>query len=276
MRLPAVAPRSYKMTNMRPPQKTKLLKVIILGDGGVGKSALLTRFVSNRYDENNFHTIGVEFMNKDIQVDGEKYTLQIWDTAGQERFRALRTPFYRGSDICLLCYAMDDRDSLRGLRLWRNEFLTYANVKSDRFPFIVVGNKNDIRPERWQVRREDVQQWCMEQSIASHIETSSKTATNVSDAFVLGLRQWKAMECVAEAEQRQNGDTIDLTRPIQLMKRRNCCTGGGSSKTSDVVDADDDDGRNADASMRSPSSLTRHLFGQARSSPKAPSTNYRL
>lgn len=66
-----------KMTNMRPPQKTKLLKVVILGDGGVGKSALLTRFVSNRYDENNFHTIGVEFMNKDIVVDGEKYTLQV-------------------------------------------------------------------------------------------------------------------------------------------------------------------------------------------------------
>ncbi|KAH8415024.1 hypothetical protein KR215_011190 [Drosophila sulfurigaster] len=288
------------MTNMRPPQKNKLLKVIILGDGGVGKSALLTRFVSNRYEENNFHTIGVEFMNKDITVDGEKYTLQIWDTAGQERFRALRTPFYRGSDICLLCYAVDDRDSLRGLRLWRNEFLNYADVNADRFPFIVVGNKvsfannlqfnvnvnsrlsrlhlqNDIRADKRQVGREDVQQWCAEQSIASHIETSSKTATNVTDAFVLGLRQWKTMECVAEAEQRQHGDTIDLTRPIRLMQRRSCCTGGGGSgKPTDVVDADDDDGQIADAAMRSPSSMSRHLFGQARSSPKAPSTNYRL
>lgn len=65
------------MTNMRPPQRSKLLKVVILGDGGVGKSALLNRFVSNRYEENNFHTIGVEFMNKDIEVDGERYTLQV-------------------------------------------------------------------------------------------------------------------------------------------------------------------------------------------------------
>ncbi|XP_034472257.1 ras-related protein Rab-9A [Drosophila innubila] len=264
------------MTNMRPPHKTKLLKVIILGDGGVGKSALLTRFVSNRYDENNFHTIGVEFMNKDITVDGEKYTLQIWDTAGQERFRALRTPFYRGSDICLLCFALDDRDSLRGLKLWRNEFINYADVKPDRFPFIVVGNKNDIREQKRQVSREDVQQWCTDQSIVSHIETSSKTATNVTDAFMLGLRQWKAMECVAEAEQRQNGDSIDLTRPIRLMQRRHCCTGGGVSKTADVVDADVDDGQIADAAMRSPSSMSRYLFGQSRSSPKAPSTNYRL
>lgn len=65
------------MTSMRPPNKTTLLKVVILGDGGVGKSCLMNRFVSNQFDENSFHTIGVEFLNKDIDVDGEKYTLQV-------------------------------------------------------------------------------------------------------------------------------------------------------------------------------------------------------
>lgn len=227
--------------------------------------------------------------------------LQIWDTAGQERFRALRTPFYRGSDICLLCYAIDDRDSFRGLRMWRNEFVNYADVQAERFPFIVVGNKvgkrllqkpfsncelisfdfqSDIRPEKRQVGLDEVQQWCAEQSIACHIQTSSKMANNVTDAFVLGLRQWKRMECVAEAEQRQHGDTIDLMRPVSLIQRRNCCTGGGGGVGGvggrDVVDADDDDV--ADASMRSPAAnaMTRKLFGKARSSPKAPATNYRL
>ncbi|KAH8413235.1 hypothetical protein KR009_009078 [Drosophila setifemur] len=249
------------MTNMRPPQRSKLLKVVILGDGGVGKSALLTRFVSNRYEENNFHTIGVEFMNKDIVVDGERFTLQIWDTAGQERFRALRTPFYRGSDICLLCYALDDRDSLRGLGLWRNEFLNYADVDPERFPFIVVGNKNDIPQQRRQVNFDVVQQWCAEQKIASHIETSSKAATNVTEAFVLGLRQWRHMECVAEAELRQQGDTIDLTRPIRLVQRRICCTGGGEGQDTD------------DASMRTPG---KKMFGQKRNGAAAPKTNYQL
>lgn len=65
------------MTSMRPPNKTILLKVVILGNGGVGKSCLMNRFVSNQFDENSFHTIGVEFLNKDIVVDGEKYTLQV-------------------------------------------------------------------------------------------------------------------------------------------------------------------------------------------------------
>lgn len=65
-----------KMTSMRPPSKSTLLKVVILGDGGVGKSCLMNRFVSNQFDENSFHTIGVEFLNKDIEIDGQKYTLQ--------------------------------------------------------------------------------------------------------------------------------------------------------------------------------------------------------
>uniref|UniRef100_A0A6P4ELN3 Ras-related protein Rab-9A-like n=1 Tax=Drosophila rhopaloa TaxID=1041015 RepID=A0A6P4ELN3_DRORH len=191
------------------------------------------------------------------------HTTQIWDTAGQERFRALRTPFYRGSDICLLCYALDDRDSLKGLTLWRNEFLNYADVDQDKFPFIVVGNKNDIPAQKRQVNFELVQQWCADQKIACHIETSSKAATNVTDAFVLGLRQWRHMECVAEAELRQQGDTIDLTRPIRLVQRRICCTGGGEGQAAD----------GGDDAMRSPGSK---MFGQKRNTAKAPATNYRL
>lgn len=64
------------MANMRP-NKNTLLKVVILGDGGVGKSCLMNRFVSNQFDENSFHTIGVEFLNKDVTIDNERYTLQV-------------------------------------------------------------------------------------------------------------------------------------------------------------------------------------------------------
>lgn len=64
----------------------------ISGDGGVGKSCLMNRFVSNQFDENSFHTIGVEFMNKNIEYDGQTFTLQIWDTAGQERFKVRFNP----------------------------------------------------------------------------------------------------------------------------------------------------------------------------------------
>lgn len=220
------------MANMRPPNKTTLLKVVILGDGGVGKSCLMNRFVSNKFDENSFHTIGVEFMNKDIDVDGEKYTLQIWDTAGQERFRALRTPFYRGSDICLLSYAINDRESFKGLIQWREEFLKYADVKAEQFPFIVVGNKNDIEPQYRQVSAEEVSSWCQAYHISSFIETSAKNSTNVNEAFALAVKQWQKLEKSTEREMRAHGDTIDLTRGVRLpTQSRTCCSGSGDSRS---------------------------------------------
>lgn len=71
-----------------------MLKVVILGDGGVGKSSIMARFVNNMFESNSYHTIGVEFLNKEIVVDGRSYHLQIWDTAGQERFRSLVCLWY--------------------------------------------------------------------------------------------------------------------------------------------------------------------------------------
>ena len=69
--------------------------------------------------------------------------VQIWDTAGQERFKSLRTPFYRGSDMCLLAFALDDRESFSNLDKWRSEFINYADV-GESFPFLIVGNKVGI------------------------------------------------------------------------------------------------------------------------------------
>ena len=198
--------------------KSRLLKVVLLGDGGVGKSSLMNRFVSNTFDGQSFHTIGVEFLNKDITVDDKAFTLQIWDTAGQERFKSLRTPFYRGADCCLLTFGVDDERSLTNLSMWKKEFLHYADVQDvDHFPFVVLGNKVDI-PER-NVLTDEAQSWCHTNNMPLY-ETSAKDSTNVDNAFHAAVKRVIELDRFTDHSKHLHTDTVDLSKKNQ---RGGCC-----------------------------------------------------
>jgi Ras-related protein Rab-9A/Ras-related protein Rab-9B len=193
----------------------RLLKVVILGDGGVGKSSLMQRFVNNEFDEKSFHTMGVEFLTKGVNVDGTHATLQIWDTAGQERYRALRTPYYRGADCCILTFDLTDRHSFENLDMWRGEFLHYADVQQpELFPFVLLGNKEDMAGR--QVAEDEAREWCRENHGIPYFETSAMTSKNVETAFVAAAR-------LLQKEERPI--STDYTDAVDLKASRNggCC-----------------------------------------------------
>ncbi|KAF2348870.1 Small GTP-binding protein domain [Trinorchestia longiramus] len=145
---------------------------------------------------------------------------QIWDTAGQERFKSLRTPFYRGSDMCLLTFALDDEQSFHNLDTWRREFIHYADVKAD-FPFMVVGNKLDL-PRA--VSKEEVETYCSTNGDLGYCETSAKDATGVEEAFTTCLKTYVNTEAPKEA--------VPLPDTVQLgaaaTQSRGICSSGCS------------------------------------------------
>nr|ACF81381.1 unknown [Zea mays] len=85
-------------------RRRTLLKVIVLGDSGVGKTSLMNQYVHKKFSQQYKATIGADFVTKEVLIEDRLVTLQIWDTAGQERFQSLGVAFYRGADCCVLVY----------------------------------------------------------------------------------------------------------------------------------------------------------------------------
>ncbi|KAL2914584.1 Ras-related protein Rab-7 [Polyrhizophydium stewartii] len=161
-----------------------LLKVIILGDSGVGKTSLMNQYVNNKFSTQYKATIGADFLTKEVLVEERSVTMQIWDTAGQERFQSLGVAFYRGADCCALVYDVNNVKSFENLDSWRDEFLLQANPRDpENFPFVVIGNKVDVEESKRQVTQKRAMAWCQQKGNIPYFETSAKEGINVEQAF---------------------------------------------------------------------------------------------
>jgi len=163
-------------------QKKILLKIIVLGESGVGKTSLLIRYVENRFTLNTKSTIGANFLTKRIEVDDKVATCQIWDTAGQERFQGLGTAFYRGSDGVIFVFDVTQRKSFEELEQWKKAFLIQVGQEgNDKFPMIILANKVDMEDKR-EVSQKELREWCSKHNL-TWFETSAKEGSNVDRAF---------------------------------------------------------------------------------------------
>ncbi|KAI3996242.1 hypothetical protein MKX01_026710 [Papaver californicum] len=166
-------------------RRRTLLKVIVLGDSGVGKTSLMNQYVHKKFSQQYKATIGADFVTKEVQLDDRIVTLQIWDTAGQERFQSLGVAFYRGADCCVLVYDVNVQKSFDNLNNWREEFLKQASpANPDKFPFILLGNKVDIDGGNSRVVSEKkAKEWSSSRGDIPYFETSAKEDQNVDVAF---------------------------------------------------------------------------------------------
>lgn len=157
----------------------KKLKVVMLGEGRVGKTSLLQRYLSNGFDEAQPSTVKAQmYANSRMEVNGHVADVAIWDTAGQEQYHALGPLYYRDSHGAVLVYDITDKESFNRVRVWLREL---HQIVGESIAVCVVGNKIDLERER-KVNKADAESWCKENG-AIHILASAKLGLRVPDVF---------------------------------------------------------------------------------------------
>ena len=199
-----------------------LFKMVLVGDSGVGKTNLLSRFAWNQFDMDSKSTIGVEFATRSVTVEGKVIKAQIWDTAGQERFRAITNAYYHGSMGALLVYAINNRSSFENAGKWLEELKSSAdpNVR-----IMLVGNKADLAETRT-VTTEEAREFAEKNKLA-FMETSAKDALNVESAFTELLKSiYNIKSAGVDVENAgpvaEKGATVSLTDPSEPVKKDGC------------------------------------------------------
>ena len=155
-------------------------KLIVIGDGGVGKSCLTNYAVKNIFDEAYNATVGFEFFTFNVKVNDKVVKLQIWDTCGQELYRSLITNFYRNSSLAIIVYAINSRESFKNIDMWLKELRTNSSPDTK---VILIGNKIDLEEER-QIKTEEGKAFAKENNLTNFMEASAKSGFNCQNIFI--------------------------------------------------------------------------------------------
>lgn len=203
-----------------------LFKIVLIGDSGVGKSNILSRFTRNEFCLESKSTIGVEFATRTLQVEGKTVKAQIWDTAGQERYRAITSAYYRGAVGALLVYDITKRQTFDNVQRWLRELRDHAD---SNIVIMMAGNKSDLNHLR-AVPGDDGQALAEKEGL-SFLETSALDATNIEKAFqtilteiyhIISKKALAAQEAAATTLPGQ-GTTINVA-DASGNNKRGCCS----------------------------------------------------
>jgi len=189
-----------------------LVKVLLIGDLGVGKTCILLRYCENNFMPPGSPTIAIEFRIKTIDVDNKGIKFQIWDTAGQERFRTITQSYYKGAQI-ILTYACNDRKSFDSIEMWMEEAKKFSD---EDVSMILVGSKSDTDMAERQVTWEEGKTKADSYGIKFY-ETSAKDDINVSETF-----ETIAKEMIGKFEKKNDKpsnteETADLAAKLEKL-----------------------------------------------------------
>lgn len=208
-------------------------KVVLLGEGCVGKTSVALRYVEDKFNDRHISTLQASFLNKKLTINGKKVNLAIWDTAGQEKFHALGPIYYRMSNGAILVYDITDEDTFQKVKNWVKEL---KKMLGSEISLAIAGNKMDLEKDR-SVAIEEAEEYA-KQVGAMHFHTSAKLNQNIEDMFLDLTR--RMIQHADEVEQKSTlTRTSSARRNVVVVEdeaeeaepvKSSCC--GGSSQAS--------------------------------------------
>jgi small GTP-binding protein len=159
-----------------------MFKIVFFGDGGVGKTTLINRYLTGVFKSDSVITIGVDFHVKKVDIDGKRVSLQIWDFAGEDRFRFLMPSYVVGASGGVFMFDITRYTSLRNFKEWIEIFKMGYKTDNHQMPVLMVGSKLDLEYKR-AVSREEAFDLAKQNNLFGYIECSAKNGENVEDIF---------------------------------------------------------------------------------------------
>lgn len=181
-------------------------KVVLLGEGCVGKTSLVLRYVENKFNDKHLTTLQASFLNKKLNIGGKRVNLAIWDTAGQERFHALGPIYYRDSNGAILVYDITDEDSFHRVKNWVKEL---RKMLGNDISLCIAGNKIDLEKDR-HVTVSEAESYAAQVG-AKHFHTSAKLNKGIEEMF---LDLSKSMMEKAEKNGGSNNRTMTKSKSV--------------------------------------------------------------
>jgi len=164
------------------PKMNLAFKMCIFGDSGVGKSTLINRYVTAKFDQDQKSTLGAAILMKFIETETMRITLQIWDFGGEKRFKVLLPSYAQGSSAAIFMCDISKRDSINNIDKWLLTFNKGLNSQDPKFPLIIVGGKLDLAENR-SLDKNDIEVVLTVRKEFEYLECSSKTGENVDLLF---------------------------------------------------------------------------------------------
>lgn len=191
------------------------VKVVLLGDSGVGKSSLVLRFVADNFKNDADATIGASYMGKILQFNDKMIKFNIWDTAGQERYHSLAKMYYRDANAAIMVYDITKRDSFEGLKRWHKELQEFGPKD---IVITIAGNKEDL-VETEAISQEEVKEFASSIG-ALYRKTSAKTNYGVEQVFRDIATKMNPDLGNQTTPQQKKGTSL---QPKPVQEKKKCC-----------------------------------------------------